>query len=139
MTLKANSPLLAIGAFLLALAPAQAELIDNSAVRTSTISAAQEQAQTFEAKDVAWKFVPRLNVPAHLKQKEAQGKKLHLNVNLLVDKQGNVVNATVVKSSGDKALDAAMIQTFKNSKLNPFMVDGKPVVGTVTIPIDYGI
>ena len=139
MTLKANSPLLAIGAFLLALAPAQAELIDNSAVRTITISAAQEQAQTFDAKDVVWKFVPRLNVPAHLKQKEAQGKKLNLNINLLVDKQGNVVNATVVKSSGDKALDAAMIQTFKNSKLNPFMVDGKPVVGTVTIPVDYGI
>ena len=56
-----------------------------------------------------------------------------------VDKQGNVADVKVTKSSGNTAVDKAAISQVKKSKLHPFEQDKSPVVGLINLPIEYKV
>lgn len=62
---------------------------------------------------------------------------LKVTVRLSVNKQGEVTDITIQSSSGHEALDRYTLREFKKVKFYPFMQDGKPVNGRVTVPIVY--
>ena len=62
---------------------------------------------------------------------------IKVTVKLSVDKQGEVADITILSSSGNEALDRYTLREFKKVKFYPFMQDGKPINGKVTVPIVY--
>lgn len=56
-------------------------------------------------------------------------------VRLHVDAQGNPVEAEVLHSSGDAALDRAALTALRQWRLHPATANGQPVDGQVVVPI----
>ena len=105
--------------------------------------AAREQAATsnepksFSANQARWKRKPRLEVPPQVARKSNSGDVYLVILAVTVDKQGNVADMKVTKSSGNTVVDKAAISQVKKSKLHPFEQDKSPVVGLINLPIEY--
>lgn len=50
---------------------------------------------------------------------------------------GNVVSVSVVSSSGCDKLDHAALDAIRSARFEPARVDGKPVAGTVVLPVEF--
>jgi protein TonB len=58
-------------------------------------------------------------------------------VNVLLDEQGNVIDAIIAKSSGTKSLDDAALQAAPKNKFKPGIQNGRPVKCWVTYPVEF--
>ena len=58
-------------------------------------------------------------------------------VNVLLDKEGNVKDAIIAKSSGTKSLDDAALQAAYKCKFKPGIQNGRPVNCWVTYPVEF--
>ena len=126
----------------------QQRLIDKAATeRAAAERAAAEKAaaaasnipQNFSANQASWRSKPNFSIPPAVVRRLNPGDRLRVMVRLTVDKSGTVTSATLAKSSGNTALDNYTVNTAKKGKFNPFTKGGQPVVGVVTLPIDYQV
>lgn len=99
--------------------------------------AASNTPVNFSAGQASWRSAPNFRSLERLKHGGKPGDVLTISVTLTVDKQGNVTNVTKNNSSGNAAIDAGVIRAVKASKLNPFTQNGSPVIGTITLPVEY--
>jgi TonB family protein len=58
-------------------------------------------------------------------------------VEVLLDKEGNVLEAIIAKSSGTKSLDDAALQAAYKNKFKPGIQNGRPVPCRVTYPVEF--
>ena len=100
-------------------------------------AAASNEPKSFSANQARWKRKPRLEVPSQVARKSNSGDVYLVILAVTVDKQGNVADVKVTKSSGNTAVDKAAISQVKKSKLHPFEQDKSPVVGLINLPIEY--
>lgn len=100
-------------------------------------AAASNEPKSFSANQARWKRKPRLEVPPQVARKSNSGDVYLVILAVTVDKQGNVADVKVTKSSGNTAVDKAAISQVKKSKLHPFEQDKSPVVGLINLPIEY--
>jgi len=91
----------------------------------------------FSAGQASWRRAPNFRSLERLKHGGKPGDVLTVVVTLTVDKQGNVTNVAKNNSSGNAAIDGGVIRAVKASKLNPFTQNGSPVIGTITLPVEY--
>ncbi|MDY3305772.1 energy transducer TonB [Psychrobacter sanguinis] len=94
-------------------------------------------ARTFAAKDARWRVSPIISIPPLVRITSKPGTQYRVTLKLLIDKHGNIIEATLLKSSGNRQLDASAINAVKQAKLNPFMENGEAVMGQVFLPIQY--
>lgn len=64
-------------------------------------------------------------------------KKLQLQLRLLIDEQGDVIESTIEKSSGYSQLDRYSMVKAKMGKFKPFYRQGSPHKVIVNLPINY--
>ena len=102
-------------------------------------AAASNIPQNFSANQASWRSKPNFSIPPAVVRRLNPGDRLRVMVRLTVDKSGTVTSATLAKSSGNTALDNYTVNTAKKGKFNPFTKGGQPVVGVVTLPIDYQV
>lgn len=91
----------------------------------------------FDESDASWAVAPRVSFPSQAKQGVKPGDTLVVLLTLKVNKQGGIDSVSLAQSSGNRVLDQAAQRQIKTGKLKPFMRDGVPVVGNVTLPIRY--
>jgi len=91
----------------------------------------------FSAGQASWRRAPNFRSLERLKHGGKPGDVLTVVVTLTVDKLGNVTNVAKNNSSGNAAIDGGVIRAVKASKLNPFTQNGSPVIGTITLPVEY--
>lgn len=58
---------------------------------------------------------------------------------LQVNKQGGIDSVGLAQSSGNAILDREAQQQLCSGKFRPFMKNGIPVVGNVSLPIEYAV
>ena len=117
---------------------AHAELIDESKTLVMTEGQAKEYyARTFAARDASWRVRPIISIPPQVRMTSKPGTRYRVTLKLLIDKHGNIIEATLLKSSGNSQLDASAIHSVKQAKLNPFVENGEAVMGQVFLPIHY--
>ena len=88
------------------------------------------------ASEAVWVKQPRFD----LKDIGAEnGETLTASVKLSVNKQGAITSADIAKSTGYPKADRLIKQQVKTGKLKPFMRDGQPVVGNVTVPFSINV
>ena len=100
-------------------------------------AAANNKPKSFSASQARWKRKPRLELPQQVDRRARLGEIFSLTLEVIVDKQGNVIKVTVTKSSGNKIVDNATVTEVKRSKLHPFTEDNLPVIGKIILPVEY--
>jgi len=99
--------------------------------------AASNTPVNFSAGQASWRSAPNFRSLERLRHGGKPGDVLKMAVTLTVDKKGNVTNVVKNSSSGNAAIDAGVVRAVKASKLNPFTQNSSPVIGTITLPIEY--
>lgn len=66
-----------------------------------------------------------------------RGQEGTVNVRCQIDANGQVINISIVKSSGFRLLDEAALKTVGKWKFRPGKKDGLSVAGTVIVPIQF--
>lgn len=116
-----------------------AELIDNSKTVTMTEEQLKEYyAHTFATRNVSWKVMPNFKIPSNL-YRRFRGGKYELILQSKVDKQGDIIDVKILKSSGEPKLDKAAMFAIKKARLYPFIKEGVPVPGIFVLPIEYNL
>lgn len=87
----------------------------------------------------SWKRKPNFSSLSRLKLGLKEDTVFKVVINLKVDKQGNIANATIAQSSGNSEVDGAFLRAVKSGKFHPFIVDGVPRVGNATLPLDFKV
>ncbi|WP_155954113.1 TonB family protein [Psychrobacter phenylpyruvicus] len=98
---------------------------------------ANDTPKSFSVSQARWKRKPDFKLPMREDRRVSLGETFSVTLELIVDKQGNVTKATVIKSSDNRAVDDATVKAVKKSKLHPFTENNLPVVGKVVLPVDY--
>ena len=133
MLIKKTLSLLLLASLTSALAAA--EQTPTEAQPTSTTPATKEEPQ--ETPPVY--SAPHLKnlPPAYSDVSRQLGEKGRVVVLALVSKEGLLQDAKIVESSGFPRLDVQAIDTVTAWRFEPATKDGKPVVGTVRIPLEF--
>ncbi|WP_230656616.1 energy transducer TonB [Psychrobacter sp. I-STPA10] len=151
-----------LGSILMFGMTAQAELIDNSNTHTHTgldskvtASSNQNATQNRSARllrnplhrgrnhtnsSMVFRHLPTCDCNEKgqpLPLDSCRRQQINMTVAMVVDEQGEVVEASLDKNSGIAALDRAIVEDMKQAKFAPFIVNGQPVMGKVKIPIQY--
>lgn len=113
--------------------------------QTSTPKTTTEPTATTAANEQPAETPPVFNAP-HLKNlppaysdvSRQLGEKGKVVVMALISKEGLLQDAKIVESSGFPRLDVQAIDTVTAWRFEPATRDGKPVVGTVRIPLEFG-
>lgn len=131
---------------------AQAEADAKKAAEAKTAKAAAEAAArakgqaaaaasntpvNFTATNANWASRPNFSFPTSAARRARSGDKLTVVLVLRVNKQGGIDNVRVAQSSGNRLLDQAAQKQADSGKFKPFTEAGVPVVGNVTLPIEY--
>jgi TonB family protein len=58
-------------------------------------------------------------------------------IQVQIDPQGGVTNATVAQSSGNTGLDAVAMQMARNATYSPALANCKPVASTYTFRVKF--
>ena len=74
--------------------------------------------------------------PAQAQRRKQQGIAL---VNITVEANGAISNATIAKSSGYPLLDGAAIKAVKKWELYPYVINGQPARAIAQVPIKFEI
>jgi colicin import membrane protein/protein TonB len=126
---------------------AQAEADAKKAAKAAAEAAARAKAQAaaaasntpvnFTATNANWASRPNFSFPTSAARRARSGDKLTVVLVLRVNKQGGIDNVRVAQSSGNRLLDQAAQKQADSGKFKPFTEAGVPVVGNVTLPIEY--
>ena len=100
-------------------------------------AAASNTPVNFTATSANWASPPNISFPNSAARRAKSGDRLTVVLVLRVNKQGGIDNVSVAQSSGNKLLDKEAQRQVRSGKFKPFTKGGAPVVGNVTLPIDY--
>ena len=100
-------------------------------------AAASNTPVNFTATNANWASRPNFSFPTSAARRARSGDKLTVVLVLRVNKQGGIDNVRVAQSSGNRLLDQAAQKQADSGKFKPFTEAGVPVVGNVTLPIEY--
>lgn len=103
----------------------------------SQAAAASNTPVNFTATSADWASPPKFSFPNSAARRVKSGDRLTVVLVLRVNKQGGIDSVSVAQSSGNKLLDKEAQRQVRSGKFKPFTKGGAPVVGNVTLPIDY--
>ncbi|WP_227430652.1 energy transducer TonB [Psychrobacter sp. I-STPA6b] len=143
------------GSLLLAMT-AQAELIDNSSIRTtmsSGMESIEQQTTLPQYAEGRWRRRPtfdtrslyRLHDRLSICDCDAQGQplancqpqKITMVADMIVSPEGDVERVNISESSGEPYFDRIVMRGLRQAKLYPFIKDGQQVQGRITVPITH--
>lgn len=116
-----------LSACLMAVVPAQAELVDLTNGYIYDLSTS----------DASWKIKPKIKIPRKVTTESNSGTEYKVILSLIVDKLGNIVAVNIAKSSGNSYIDKSAVQSIREAKLHPFYHNGEAVMGRIKLPIVY--
>lgn len=123
---------------------AEARAAEEADARAQAQAQAQAQAAAasntpvnFTATSANWASPPNISFPNSAARRAKSGDRLTVVLVLRVNKQGGIDRVSVAQSSGNKLLDKEAQRQVRSGKFKPFTKGGAPVVGNVTLPIDY--
>ena len=105
--------------------------------KAQAAAAASNTPVNFTATNANWASRPNFSFPTSAARRARSGDKLTVVLVLRVNKQGGIDNVRVAQSSGNRLLDQAAQKQADSGKFKPFTEAGVPVVGNVTLPIEY--
>ena len=108
--------------------PAQAEIVDLSE---------SEPVTQVSINNASWVKMPMFRIEPHCINTMSTGTKLNLLLDVSVDKQGKITSIKIIKSSGNRCLDRSAIQQAKRGRMKPFMIKGKAVRASFSLPIRF--
>ena len=126
-------------------AAAEAKAAKEAAARAQADAAAKAAAAAsntpvnFTATNANWASAPNFSFPDRAARRASPGDVLEVVLVLRVNKQGGIDSVNVAKSSGNTLLDKEAQRQVRSGKFKPFMKNGVPVVGNVTLPIAYKV
>lgn len=126
-------------------AAAEAKAAKEAAARAQAEAAAKAAAAAsntpvnFTATNANWASAPNFSFPDRAARRASPGDVLEVVLVLRVNKQGGIDSVNVAKSSGNTLLDKEAQRQVRSGKFKPFMKNGVPVVGNVTLPIAYKV
>ncbi|WP_227500324.1 energy transducer TonB [Psychrobacter arcticus] len=91
----------------------------------------------FTASSANWVSAPNFSFPERVARRANSGDTLNVVLVLRVNKQGGIDSVRIAQSSGIAALDKEAQRQVRSGKFKPFMKNGAPVVGNVTLPVTY--
>ena len=100
-------------------------------------AAASNEPVNFTASNANWASAPNLSFPERAARRARSGDSLNVVLILRVNKQGGIDSVRIAQSSGNAALDKEAARQVRSGKFKPFMKNGAPVVGNVTLPVAY--
>ena len=100
-------------------------------------AAASNEPVNFTASNANWASAPNLSFPERAARRARSGDSLNVVLVLRVNKQGGIDSVRIAQSSGNAALDKEAARQVRSGKFKPFMKNGTPVVGNVTLPVAY--
>jgi len=108
-----------------------------AAARTKVAAAANNTPVNFNASNANWAAKPNFSFPDRAKRGARSGDTFNVVLLLIVNKQGGIDSVRLAQSSGNAVLDREAQRQVRSGGFKPFMKNGVPVVGNVTLPIDY--
>ncbi len=105
-------------------------------------AAASNEPVRFTASNANWAgSPPDFSLPNSVKDNARSGYIFNVGLIMRVNKQGNIESGSVniASSSGNVLVNRAALQQVKRGKFKPFMKDGIPRVGIVTLIISYEV
>lgn len=122
-------------------AAAEAKAAKEAAARAQAeaAAAASNTPVNFTATNANWASAPNFSFPDRAARRASPGDVLEVVLVLRVNKQGGIDSVNVAKSSGNTLLDKEAQRQVRSGKFKPFMKNGVPVVGNVTLPIAYKV
>ena len=110
-----------------------------AAARAKEAAAASNEPVNFTASNANWAAAPNFSFPERAARRARSGDTLNVVLVLRVNKQGGIDNVRIAQSSGNAALDKEAARQVRSGKFKPFMKNGTPVVGNVTLPVSYNV
>ena len=101
--------------------------------------AANNTPMNFTASNANWTAKPNFSFPDRASRGANSGDTFNLVLLLRVNKQGGIDSVSLAQSSGNAILDREAQRQVRSGKFRPFMNNGAPVVGNVTLPISYAV
>lgn len=102
-------------------------------------AAASNEPVNFTASSANWASAPNLSFPERAARRASSGDTFNVVLVLRVNKQGGIDDVRIAQSSGNAALDKEAARQVRSGKFKPFMKNGVPVVGNVTLPVTYSV
>lgn len=85
--------------------------------------------------EASWRREPNLRFLE--RQRETLKENISVTAAITVDEKGNITNASISPSTGNRKIDIKIEKAIKKAKLKPFIRNGVAVRGTVSVPIRY--
>ena len=101
--------------------------------------AASNTPMNFSASNANWASKPNFSFPDRASRGASSGDTFNLVLLLRVNKQGGIDSVSLAQSSGNTILDREALRQVRSGKFRPFMNNGVPVVGNVTLPVSYAV
>ncbi len=118
---------------------AKQEAIAAAQQQAAAIAEASNTPQPLSQSDARWQIEPTFKFPASVLTLAHRGEVYSVTIKMTVDQQGNISKPTLVKSSGNAKIDGAALQSLRWAKFYPFLKQGVPIFGYVTVSFDYQI
>ena len=120
-------------------AAAMASQQEAEAAARAKEAAASNEPVNFTASNANWAAAPNFSFPERAARRARSGDTLNVVLVLRVNKQGGIDNVRIAQSSGNSTLDKEAARQVRSGKFKPFMKNGTPVVGNVTLPVAYNV
>ncbi|SNT70352.1 energy transducer TonB [Psychrobacter sp. LV10R520-6] len=117
----------------------KADAESKAAKEAEAATAANNTPVNFTANNASWASSPNFSFPDRAKRGARSGDIFNVVLLLRVNKQGGIDSVSVAQSSGNATLDREAQRQVRSGRFKPFMKNGVPVVGNVTLPIDYAV
>lgn len=101
--------------------------------------AASNTPMNFSASNANWSSKPNFSFPDRASRSASSGDTFNVVLLLRVNKQGGIDSVSLAQSSGNAILDREAQRQVRSGKFRPFMNNGVPVVGNVTLPVSYSV
>lgn len=100
-------------------------------------AAASNEPVSFTAGDAEMIKTPRFSVPDSVLRRAKTGDTFNVLLKVTVDKQGRVSDVLLVGKSGNSIVDKEAVKKMHSARFRPFIKNGVPVVGVVTLPVSH--
>lgn len=113
------------------------ELVKNEKGRSQNVVTIPDIQPEFTRGNVSAWIATRLKYPESAVRKQATGR---VFVEFVISKKGKVINSRVIRSSGDKALDAEALRVVSELPCwKPGRLKGKKVATQYVLPVTFSI
>lgn len=102
-------------------------------------AAASNTPVNFSSSDANWVSRPNFNFPDRARRNAQSGDAFSVGLVLRVNKQGGIDSVSLARSSGNIVLDREAQRQVRSGKFRPFTKDNVPVVGNLTLTINYEV